>query len=82
MRPDALRLFLQKRPFFPFRVYVSDGASYYVPHPEAAEVAGMTLLIQVGPTGFAGPPGERLATISLIHVTRIEVFYPGAAPAP
>lgn len=82
MRPDAFRVLLRKQPFYPFRVYVSDGATYDVPHPEAAEVSGMALLVQVRPAGFAGPPGERAAIISLIHVTRVEVFYPGSAPAP
>ena len=35
MRPDAILKLLRKRPFFPFRVYVSDGAIYDVTHPEA-----------------------------------------------
>ena len=82
MRPDVFHTLIRKRPFRPFRVYVSDGATYDVPHPEASWVLGMMLLTLVRPSGFAAPPGERYATISLIHVTRVEVYYPGAAPAP
>ncbi|HBI46776.1 MAG TPA: hypothetical protein DDY78_28575 [Planctomycetales bacterium] len=82
MRPDAIRKLLRKQPFRPFRVYVSDGAIYDVAHPEAAEVSAMMLIIEVHPAGFAGVPGERIAYISLIHVTRVEVYFPGAAPAP
>ncbi len=82
MRPDLLRQLLSERPFRPFRVHVSDGALYDVPHPEAGRLLGATLYVIVRASGFAGPPGERIAYISLIHITRLEVYYPGAAPAP
>ena len=82
MRPDAIRELLWRRPFRPFRIYVSDGAIYDVAHPEAARVHAMMLIIEVHPAGFASVPGERIAYVSLIHVTRVEVYYPGAAPAP
>jgi hypothetical protein len=81
MRPDAIRELLRRRPFRPFRVHVSDGATYDVAHPEAARVSAMTIIIEVRPSGFAGAPGERIAYISLIHVTRVEVYFPGDAPA-
>jgi hypothetical protein len=80
MRPDAIRKLLGEQPFFPFRVHVSDGATYDVAHPEAALVRGMTLHVHMRLSGFAGPAGERIAYISLIHITRIEFYYPGDAP--
>jgi hypothetical protein len=82
MRPDAIRELLQRRPFRPFRVYVSDGATYDVAHPEAARVHAMMLIIEVHPAGFTTVRGQRMAYISLIHVTRVEVYFPGDAPAP
>ena len=82
MRPDALLRLLHQRPFRPFRVFLSDGATYDVPHPEAARVVLGTLVVTVQSSGFASPTGERIVTVSLIHVTRVEVYYPGAAPAP
>jgi hypothetical protein len=82
MRPQLFLGLLHERPFRPFRVHVSDGAWYDVPHPEAALVSGPTLIVMVRTSGFAGPPGERHAHVSLIHVTRVEVYYPGLAPAP
>jgi hypothetical protein len=82
MRPDAFRELLRQTPFRPFRVYISDGATYDVAHPEAARVSGMTLIVDVKPSGFASPTGERTVSISLIHITRVEVYYPGAAPSP
>jgi hypothetical protein len=82
MRPDAIRKLLGEQPFAPFCIHVSDGAPYDVAHPEAALVRGMTIYVVLRPSVFAGAIGERIAHISLIHVTRIEVYYPGAAPAP
>ena len=82
MRPDFFRKLLLEQPFRPFRVYVSDGATYDVPHPEAAWVLGMMLVMHVQPSGFAEPPGQRVAYVSMIHVTRVEAYYSGAAPAP
>ncbi len=81
MRPDLFRKQIDEKPFAPFRVYVSDGATCDVGHPEVAWVRDMTLVANVYPSGFAGPRGERLAHISLIHVTRVEVYFAGAAPA-
>ncbi len=82
MRPDLFLRLLRRRPFRPFRVYFSDGAAYDIPHPEAARIFGSTLVSIVRASGFSGPAGERTAHLSVIHVTRVEVFYPGAAPAP
>jgi hypothetical protein len=76
MRPDFFRQLLSAAPFRPFRVFVSDGGTYDVAHPEAARIDGATLEIAVRPSGFAGPPGERTANVSLIHVSRVELFYP------
>ncbi len=38
MGAEQLRQILQKRPFRPFRLYVSDGATYDVSHPEVLAV--------------------------------------------
>jgi hypothetical protein len=79
MRPDFFNRLLRHQPFQPFRVFVSDGATYDVAHPEAALVEGATLAVQVQPAGFAEPPGTRYAQISLIHVSRVEIYRRGAA---
>ena len=63
VRPDAIRKLLRKRPFFPFRVYVSDGATYDVTHPEAGWVSGMILNVHVRPTGLTDGPGQRHANL-------------------
>jgi hypothetical protein len=74
MRPDVFYKLLAAAPFRPFRVFVSDQGHYDVPHPEAARVAGGVLEVAVKPTGFAGPPGERKAFLSFVHITRVEIY--------
>ncbi|HVS37674.1 MAG TPA: hypothetical protein VMS17_19080, partial [Gemmataceae bacterium] len=82
MRPDHIRKLLRAKPFRPFRVYISDGAIYDTPHPEAAWLLGLILVTHLHPSGFAEPRGARVAYVSLLHVTRVEVYYPGEAPGP
>jgi hypothetical protein len=44
MTPHALRELLARRPFVPFRLYVSDGRNFEVRRPELV-VAGASLII-------------------------------------
>ncbi len=81
MGPKYFAALLRKRPFQPFRVYVSDGASYDVTHPEAAEVSGGALAILLPVTSTLGPAVERRILISFLHITRVEVFLFGEAQA-
>ena len=81
MRPEAFRQLLRAAPFIPFRVIVTDGGRYDVAHPEAAIVRAGALNVFLRSGGFAGPRGERTAIISFIHITRVELYHRGAAPA-
>lgn len=81
MRPDAIRRLLTQKPFRPFRLYVSDGAIYDITHPEIANVTPGGVRISLPPAGPLDSPLERLAIISLIHITRVEVYYSaGSSP--
>lgn len=76
MRPDDLRRLLTQQPFCPFRVFVSDGSTYDITHPEVAMVVHMSLRIALRPAGIMDAPRQRFAFVSVIHITRVEVFYP------
>lgn len=82
MRPDDLRRLLGGQPFCPFRVFVSDGTIYDITHPEIAMVVHMSLRIALPPGGVLDPPLERFVLVSVIHITRVEVYYPPGSPAP
>jgi hypothetical protein len=80
MRPELIRSLLRQRPFQPFRVYVSNGSTHEVTHPEAANLVVGALLIELPPVGMLdGPRVDRIVIISFIHITKIEVFQTGGA---
>ena len=45
MRPEDIRDFVQRRPFQPFRMTLTDGRSYEIRHPELAMVGRSTVAI-------------------------------------
>lgn len=82
MRPDDLRELLRRQPFRPFRLYVSDGASYAITHPEVANVLRGAIQIILPASSLLGVPVERMVLVSLIHISRVEVYPPeGMLPA-
>jgi len=75
MNPDELKAILRRQPFIPFRLHVSDGASYDIRHPE------MVLLTRRA--AYIGVPAEDLipekaVIVSLIHVSRLEELPAGS----
>lgn len=66
-----IREYLQAKPFKPFRLFLSDGSSHEVPHPEFAWVFGSTVFV-----GVAGKstktPEDYVKQVAILHITRIE----------
>lgn len=75
MRPDVFRELLRTRPFAPFRVCVSDGASYEVRHPELVVVGPAFLSVGGFTGGLLSPQGELSVLISYIHISRVEFVH-------
>ena len=61
---------LHRRPFAPFRVFISDGATYNVRHPELCVPGCRSVFI--GITESPEPVYDRYAIVDLIHITRLE----------
>jgi hypothetical protein len=72
MRPEDIRDFLQKKPFQPFRVTLTDGRSYEVRHPELAMVGRSIVAIGVPAANDPNPVFDRLVTVSLLHIMQVE----------
>lgn len=70
MRPEDIRKHLKKQPFEPFRLYLSDGAFYDVPHPDFMLVGIRELVIGLRSTNKEIP--GQFAFCDPMHVTRIE----------
>ena len=71
MAPEELRDALRQQPFDPFRLIMTDGVAFDIPHPDLLMVGRRTAVV-----GLTGAPGqtfyERTAKIDLLHVIRIE----------
>ena len=75
MRPQDLRLMIEKQPFQPFRIYVLETIEYEIRHPELAMVGQSTLTLYF-PTGDDQPlSSERYMIIALLHITMIEPLF-------
>ncbi len=70
MRPDEIRAHLRKQPFRAIRIYISDGSSYDVRHPEMMFVTRTEVVIGLDPGD--GDIPERSVYCDPVHITRIE----------
>jgi hypothetical protein len=72
MRQEDLHLPLRRRPFLPFRIYVTDGSTYDIHHPDQALPTHSTVFIGIAPLDPLGLFDDRPMTVSLLHVIRLE----------
>jgi len=63
---------LTSQPFCPFRMYVSDGVSYVIRHPDLLWVSPTSALVGVPEGDQAGPAIERFTIVDLERITRLE----------
>jgi hypothetical protein len=72
MRPEDVRGLLQRRPFQPFRITLTDGRVYEVRHPELALVGRSTVVIGLPAPGDPEPVYDRFVWVSLMHIMQME----------
>ncbi|MFL5241708.1 MAG: hypothetical protein ACJ8FY_06340 [Gemmataceae bacterium] len=71
MRPEKLEELLRRRPFVPVRVYLSDGTTYDIRHPEMALLTRST--IDIGLTAQQGSTiADKVVYCSLIHIEKAD----------
>ncbi len=71
MRPEDIREHLQQRPFEPIRIFLSDGPTVDVQHPDLCIVSRSA--VYVGQPDPRSPGvAVRVVHCALIHITRIE----------
>ena len=71
MTPTRIKEILNRKPFRPFRVCLSDGSKHEVPHPEFAWVFGGRMFIGYPGKGTSNSD-DRLTELAILHVTRVE----------
>ena len=78
MHPDDLLTRVRAHPFVPFRLVVSEGATYDVRHPDMIIVARRSVVV-----GVPSNDNERIAEmthlVALVHVVCVEPLEPAAA---
>lgn len=71
MGPEQLRQLLRRQPFVAIRLFMSDGTTYDVKHPEMAFVTRST--VEVGTEKETGSGiAEKVVYCSLGHIVRVE----------
>jgi len=71
MRPEDVREHLDRRPFEPFRICMSDGQCYDVRHPELCMVGRSAVYVGVPDPELSGLV-LRVDHCALIHITRMQ----------
>jgi hypothetical protein len=65
MNADAIREWLNRRPFEPFEIRLSNGERYEVRHPELVALGKNRIAI-------SDPEADRFVHVALIHVNSIQ----------
>ncbi len=73
MRADEIRNHLRRQPFRPFRLYLSNGVSHDVRHPEMAIVGRNVVALGVQTNDNDLP---RIRLVSVSHINEVETIVP------
>ena len=68
---NRIRELLNRKPFRPFRLLLSDGSHHDVPHPEFAWVFGGRIFLGIPSNGDPDANG-RVKKLAVLHLTRVE----------
>ncbi len=66
MNAETIRELVRRQPFEPFEIRMTNGDVHHVRHPEMVMIVGRRLVV-----GY--PDTERIAILSLVHVTAIDM---------
>jgi hypothetical protein len=72
MRPESLRDELHRQPFVPLRMFLTDGKTYDIRHPEMAIVTSREVYVGREETSPGSGIARGLDLVSLLHVVRVE----------
>lgn len=69
---EELRDVLRRKPFQPFRLFVTDGSTFDIRHPELCVPGARSVFIGTPAPGQIEPIYDRFAIVDLVHITRLE----------
>lgn len=80
MRVDDIRALTRAQPFRPFRVFLTNGETYDVYHPDLIlATLGAVHIAAPSPNQPENDPGS-VRIVSLVHIMKIEFIPPVVAP--
>jgi len=72
MTPESLRDELHRQPFVPLRIFLTDGKTYEIRHPEMAMVTSREIYVGREETSPGSGIAKGCDLVSLFHVVRVE----------
>ena len=69
--PARIKEMLDRKPFRPIRIFLSDGSHHDVPHPEFAWIFGGRVFVGIPGKGNS-ETDDRVKELAVLHITRIE----------
>ena len=81
MRLDDIRTLTRKVPFEPFRVFLSNGQTFDIHHPDMILATLGSVHISVPSPGGPSNVTDQAVIVSLYHVQKIEMLATPPAPA-
>ena len=70
MRPEELKEIIDRRPFQPIRLHMSNGETVDIAHPDAAVVARTLVVVGLGVN--AKGIADRTTWFNLLHIVKLE----------
>jgi hypothetical protein len=77
MTANEIREVVRSQPFRPFTIYMDDGASYRIEHPDGVALGNFVAIVALPPT----KEGDKFMRLSIRHVSRIEESVPSNGAA-
>lgn len=81
MRRDELDALLLQRSFQGLRLYLSNGVTYEIRHPEMAVTGRSIVFVYLPGSGGPVPVAEHRIVVSLLHIVQIEFIEAPALPS-
>lgn len=72
MRQDDLRDYLDRRPFHPFRIYLTSGVYFDIRQAHMVQVGRSTLTLGLTMEGDM----QRFFVVALVHIVWLEILLP------
>ncbi len=72
LSPESLRAELHRQPFVPLRMYLTDGKTYEIRHPELAMITAREVYVGREETSPGSGIAKECDLVSVLHVARVE----------